>query len=188
MVVLTNVSSARRAILSAFVTLPKKMMIAVTGFQLVNGQTLVRRFKVAALVVLALNVSGCRGTYDATVKGTVSFDGKQLSRGTVSYYSTSTGSVAYARINEDGSYVVKTGRESGLPAGDYQVTVASNEPPDKPSGANGGPPPPGKSITPDWYRSKQTSGLKFTVKPGSNVINLELTSAPPSGYKPPKKT
>ena len=88
-------------------------------------------------------------------------------------------------IGEDGSYSIQTGREAGLPSGEYVVSVAANEAPTAAQTAKGGPPPPGKAITPAWYRMKETSGLKFTVKPGKNEINLKLSSQPPSGSKPP---
>ena len=37
------------------------------------------------------------------------------------------GPPAYAPIGSDGSYSIHTGREEGLPAGEYQVTVTANE-------------------------------------------------------------
>jgi hypothetical protein len=96
----------------------------------------------------------------------------------------SGGPAGYARIDE-GKYIVFTGREVGLSSGDYQVTVISNEAATFQETSNGGPPPAGKAITPIWYRSKETSGLKFTVKKGSNNIDVELKSQPPAGWKPP---
>jgi hypothetical protein len=74
-----------------------------------------------------------------------------------------------------------------LPAGKYEVTVIANEMPAVMQTAEGGPPPSGKAITPVWYRSKETSGLKFSVEPGSNEINLELTSQPPAGWNPGRR-
>ena len=71
---------------------------------------------------------------------------------------------------------MRTGREEGLPSGDYDVTVTANEPPAATQNGGGGPPPPGKAITPIRYRSKATSGLSFVVEPGDNEINLKLTS------------
>jgi hypothetical protein len=87
-------------------------------------------------------------------------------------------------IGDDGSYSIRTGRETGLPSGEYQVSVAANEAAALSQTDKGGPPPPGKPITPEWYRMKETSGLKFIVKPGKNEINLELTNKPPAGWKP----
>jgi hypothetical protein len=86
-------------------------------------------------------------------------------------------------IEDNGHYSIRTGREEGLPAGDYEVSVTANEPPKTQQTDKGGPPPPGKSITPAWYRMKETSGLKFTINPGKNEINLELTTKPPAGFK-----
>lgn len=135
-----------------------------------------------ALASLLL-IAGCGGSYQSSAYGTVTLDGKVVPRGNIAFQPLAGGPAAYAQISEDGSYVVQTGREGGLPAGDYLVSVTANEAPAITQGGNGGPPPPGKLITPVWYRSKETSGLKYTVQPGKNVINLELKSQPPAGWK-----
>ncbi len=136
----------------------------------------------AAAGIILITFTGCGGTYDSKVSGAVTLDGSAISRGTVTYAPTGGGPAGYARI-DDGKYTVYTGREVGLPSGEYQVTVISNEAAASQENANGGPPPPGKALTPMWYRSKETSGLKFTVKKGSNNIDLELTSKAPAGWK-----
>jgi hypothetical protein len=140
------------------------------------------------LGLLLVNFAGCGGPYDATVTGVVTLDGKVVPRGTVAYQPAAGGPPAYARIEENGSYVVRTGREEGLPSGEYSVTVTANEPPATTQTASGGPPPPGKPITPLWYRTKNTSGLSFTVSPGDNEINLELKSQPPPGWNPRRRS
>lgn len=127
---------------------------------------------------------GCGGPYDASVSGDVTLDGQPLTRGTVSFTPTAGGPPAYARIDGSGSYAVRTGREVGLPAGEYSVTVVANEPPAAAQGEDGGPPPAGKPITPPWYRSAETSGLRFQVEPGSNDIDLPLTTQAPAGWDP----
>jgi hypothetical protein len=125
---------------------------------------------------------GCGGPYDSTVQGVVRLDGVAVPRGTVAFNPVEGGPAAYARIESDGSYQVSTGREKGLPDGEYEVTVTSNERASNPQ-PTGGPPPPGKAITPLWYRSKATSGLRFTVNPGENTIDLELSTTRPRGRK-----
>jgi hypothetical protein len=137
---------------------------------------------IALFLIFLASVSGCGGVYDSSVTGTVTIDGTTVPRGTVTYHPTASGPAAYALIQQDGSYTVHTGREEGLPSGEYGVTVTANEPPAVQQTASGGPPPPGKPITPEWYRSKDASGLQFTVEPGSNEINLELKSQPPAGW------
>jgi hypothetical protein len=150
-----------------------------------KSEWLTRYVRYAYQLIVVTFVSGCAGPYDSTVSGIVRLDGATVPRGTVAYHPTAGGPAGYARVDEDGSYTVKTGREEGLPAGDYQVTVVASEPPAAQESEGGGPPPPGRPITPPWYRSKDTSGLKFTVEPGDNEINLELTTKPPAGWKPP---
>jgi hypothetical protein len=139
----------------------------------------------AAFVVLG-GISffvGCGGTYPSSAYGVVTLDGRTVPRGAVAFQPVGGGASAYGLISDDGKYVVRTGREDGLPSGDYQVTVTANEAPSAADVEKGLPPPPGKAITPAWYRMKETSGLKFNVKPGKNEINLELTSKPPAGSK-----
>jgi hypothetical protein len=92
------------------------------------------------------------------------------------YYPTATGPSASARIDDEGYYSVQTGSERGIVPGEYQVTIIANEPSAQLD--TGGPPPLGKSIVPQRYRSKATSGLLVTVEPGSNEIDLELSSEP----------
>jgi hypothetical protein len=137
--------------------------------------------------VIVCAIAGCGGAYDATVSGIVTLDGKALPGGLVGFHPVSAGPSAYAVIDDSGKYSVRTGTERGLPPGDYKVTASANEPPASERGEQGGPPPPGKSITPAWYRMKETSGLQYTVKLGSNTINLELKSQPPAGWKPGQK-
>jgi len=140
--------------------------------------------KIGAVVLLPLVLSGCGGVYDSSVSGTVTIDGQAVPRGTVTYHPTAGGPAAYAPIQENGSYTIHTGREEGLPSGEYQVTVAAHEAAAQLMSKDGGPMPPGKAITPIWYRSKESSGLKFNVESGSNEINLELTLQPPAGWNP----
>ena len=149
---------------------------------------LVRRcFAGTVLSGLAVCIAGCGGTYDAAVSGKVTIDGNVVPNGTVAFSPVAGGPAAYGRIETTGDYTIRTGREKGLPAGEYQVTVTANEPAKTLQTENGGPPPPGKAITPAWYRTKDTSGLKFVVQSGSNEIHLELKSQPPAGWKPPQR-
>jgi hypothetical protein len=134
-----------------------------------------------------LTLIGCGGPFDSSVTGIVTLDGNVVPRGTVSFQPKAGGPAAYARIAEDGSYVVRTGREDGLPSGEYYVTVSANEAPTVMQTAEGGPPPPGKPITPLWYRTRNSSGLSYVVEPGSNEIDLKLNSTPPPGWSPNRR-
>lgn len=150
-----------------------------------NTNTLNQLVFVLLVLVGAATLAGCGGAFDASAYGKVTLDGKTVPRGTVTFHPVSGGPAVYGTI-DGGSYSVHTGRESGLPSGDYQVSITANELSAQSQTDKGGPPPPGKAITPAWYRMKETSGLKYTVKRGKNEINLELTSQPPAGWKPTK--
>jgi hypothetical protein len=134
-----------------------------------------------SLMAGSLFLSGCGGAFDSMVAGTVTLDGKIVPRGLVAFHPVAAGPAAYAQIDESGKYNVRTGRDAGLPPGEYQVTVTASEPPAVEKTANGFPPPPGKAITPARYGMKETSALKFSVEPGKNEINLELSSQPAGG-------
>jgi hypothetical protein len=132
---------------------------------------------------LAVALAGCGGPFDASVAGVVTLDGNVVPTGSISFVPTNGGPQAYAVVRESGEYEMFTGRESGLRSGEYQVSIVARKPPATTHSELGGPPPPGEAITPRWYASPQTSGLNFNVEPGSNEINLELTSQPPEGWQ-----
>jgi len=145
---------------------------------------LTRRGRAAlALGLMWASLVGCGGAYDAAVSGVVKLDGNVVPRGTVTFAPDGGGPTAYGLIQSDGAYQLRTGREEGLPTGKYSVTVAANEAPVA-AGRDGGPPPTGKAITPEWYRNPAASGLSYAIKNGDNEINIDLTSTPPPGWKP----
>lgn len=131
----------------------------------------------AALLLTA----GCGGPFDATLSGAVSLDGSPLPTGTITLTPTAEGTTAFGRVEEDGGYAVMTGRETGLQSGEYQVSIIARE--DPTPDPNGGPPPAGKMLTPQWYSSRASSGLTVNVKPGRNTYDIELTSTPPPGWQ-----
>jgi hypothetical protein len=128
------------------------------------------------LGILLLNVlvcTGCGGR-PARVSGTVTLDGKPVDHGMVSFTPASGGMLASGVIQSDGSYDLKTNRDSGLEPGEYLVAVESRVPGKE--NAIGAPPMPGPFITPERYSLTQSSGLKYQVERGSNTIDIALTS------------
>lgn len=133
---------------------------------------------VCLAALLAAPLAGC-GAHDATVNGSVTLDGERLKSGTISFFPVADGPTAYARIESDGAYELRTGREAGLAPGDYQVTVVAREQRELAATDAAGPPPPGRQLTPNHYRDRKTSGLQYTIEPGHNQIDLELSTAAP---------
>ena len=126
---------------------------------------------------------------NAAVEGTVTVDGELAPRGTVTFTPAKGGPAAVGRIFANGSYTIRVGQgdltnpDGGkLPAGDYVVSViVTGEAGADEVVAKGGPPLAGPRLSAQKYMSEKTSDLKYTIKPGKNVINLELvgTSADP---------
>lgn len=145
------------------------------------------RSQMASVLVSCLALTGCGGAYDAYVAGLATLDGSPLPSGSIAFIPDQPGPSSYAAILNDGTYVVNTGREEGLPPGSYTVTVVAREASIEDTSGRGLPPTPGKQITPPWYSAKQSTPLKFTVASGSNEINLELKSEPPPGWEPPAR-
>lgn len=131
-----------------------------------------QRFAFVGLLI----VSGCGAGLEASVSGMVTLDGKALNSGYVTFSSDTpdTGGSASGQIRSGGGYQVQAGRTGGLPAGRYRVTVIARE--ESRPNPNGGPPAPGKLMTPGKYAKADSSGLIVDVEPGKNVINLDLAS------------
>ena len=130
-----------------------------------------------ATCVVGVSVVGCsHSSFDSQVSGRVTLDGKTIGPGVVVFAATESGKGNPARgtIQPNGGYTLTTANASGLNSGKYKVSVSVIDEP---------PPPPGvrnmtlgKQLVPEKFTDVNSSGLQFEVTPGSNTINIELTS------------
>jgi hypothetical protein len=136
--------------------------------------TLLRRAVLLSLLCAMIGCSG--GGLGAEVSGKVSLDGVSIGPGAVTFAPVGGGeNPATGAIQNDGSYFLKTSREEGLRPGKYQVALQIHEiPTDLAPGQRDMR--PAKSRIPTKYTDVSTSGLEYDVEPGSNTINLEMTS------------
>lgn len=148
-------------------------------------------YKGATLILAFLIATGCGGPayeYDAIVTGTVTIDGDLAKSGTVTFHPAKDGKPAIGRIYPDGSYSLRTGQgdlqqvDGGtVIPGEYLITVSVTAPPAEGAViAEGGPPVPGPSLVAAKYAQKETTDLRHTVKPGKQVIVLNLEGAEPT--------
>jgi hypothetical protein len=133
------------------------------------------RLLVMACVSLVPLACGSTGPGMAPVSGKVTYNGKPVPKGTITFASTKEGGRnATGELDPEGNYKLQTEQPGdGALLGDYNVTIyAHDEPildyiPKKPI--------PPKILTPTKYEKPETSGLKATVKSGSNKFDFDLT-------------
>jgi hypothetical protein len=117
-------------------------------------------------------LAGCRGAEaPATVQGRVFFRQMPLSRGLIVFCPDETrgssGPLARAEIQADGTYNLATAEGREVQPGWYRVTVAAID--DSSSYAAG------RSLLPIKYRDPDLSGLSREVMPGrENHIDFDL--------------
>jgi hypothetical protein len=132
--------------------------------------------RICLFILVALGpVVGCSGTnQEAEVSGTVTLDAKSIGPGIVVFAPIEGKTPATGTIEPNGNYSLKTSRETGLAAGKYRASVSIRE---MPATVNPGDrPPPGKLLIPEKYELSTTSGLEYDVMPGSNTIDIALSS------------
>jgi hypothetical protein len=137
-------------------------------------------------------LSGCGGR-QATVKGKVTFQGKLLTAGTIAIVGKDN-RIEHGYINKDGTYEVKN-----APVGEVTITVQTPPPagggmppPSPPPGVKnpGLPQMPKEMIPADYegsmgqaknvvavpakYGKVETSDLKYTLKSGTQTIDIDL--------------
>jgi hypothetical protein len=88
----------------------------------------------------------------ASISGKVTFNGKPLTEGTITFTPVKKGKAVAAKINADGTYAAAT-----IPPGEYQVTVTLTKPP-----------------VPAKYGKAETTPLKYTVAKGKNTADFDL--------------
>jgi hypothetical protein len=141
------------------------------------------------------------------VSGTVTYNGKPLENGKISFVSEDPKGIGASGSIENGSYSLSTGGgNDGARAGKYKVTITAKEDSlaqakaDFAKEIKGGLDPgylPGryvaraeakaKSLIPTGYGDVSTTTLRAEVKEGSNTIPFTLSDAdaPPAPKAPP---
>ncbi len=130
------------------------------------------------LGLIGMACGGAEGPELAPVSGTVTYKGKPVTEGIVSFQPAGPdGAPATGTIGADGSYSLQTGPDEGARLGEYRVAVSARDEPDTPPDT-AAPPlkamPKVKSQLPLKYEDPGTSTLTRTVKSGRNAINFEL--------------
>jgi len=137
------------------------------------------RFRIGLGVALmsALAATGCgsSGPTMGRVSGTVTYKGKPIDKGTVTFISTdgerpnATGSI------NDGSYTLQTTEPGdGAVAGEYKIAVSDIDSSLGNTELPGMPHKAPKSALPKKYMNADTSGLTAKVEAGSNTKDLPL--------------
>jgi hypothetical protein len=157
-----------------------------------------RKSLIVAIGLAALvGLGGCSGKGGslATVSGVVTHNGSPVEGARVTFFSTlevdGAKQMAYGALTDsNGKYVIATvGKEPGIPAGMYKVTVVKYEgkgfeaqpgidagqldamASDQGTGGRGGP----ANLLPKEYASPTTSKLSATLEPGKNKdVNFDL--------------
>lgn len=130
-----------------------------------------------AVPVASMLLVGCTAEDQATVSGKVTMDGRPLDRGVVTFVSAlgkSTAGIS-GQIHGDGTYEVQIGQSGQVVAGEYAVAVVARTP--SITTQEGAPPAPGELLVPVRYTQIETSGLRYHVRPGKNVIDVALAGA-----------
>jgi hypothetical protein len=123
------------------------------------------------LCSLCCLIVGC-GSNSATVTGQVTLNAQPVSSGMVTFHSQGkTQTIAVGQIDKSGNFQLLVGTDTTLPLGEYVATVSV---PELVPNSNPMEEAIYKETAPEKYQNTETSGLKFTVKGGSNHFTLPL--------------
>jgi hypothetical protein len=149
-----------------------------------------------ALAALGLPpaLAGCGETHyeHARVHGTVTYDGKPMTKGSVLFVPVQTppdGTLlpASGEIQPDGTYELLSAGEPGAVLGEHKVVIIAFEGGQKETETDliKGPAPATptskkassrlKALVPAKYTKPETTPLTRKVEPGENAINIEVT-------------
>lgn len=139
----------------------------------------VRRLGVGLGVVLmsALAATGCGSSGPAMgrVSGTVTYKGKPLEKGMVTFIATDGERPNATGPIEAGSYSLQTTEPGdGAVVGEYKIAVSDLDPNANIPELPGAPSKQPKSALPKQYLSADTSGLTFKVESGSQTKDIAL--------------
>jgi hypothetical protein len=119
---------------------------------------------------------GSGGPTMGRVSGTVTFQGKPLDSGTVTFIATDGKNPnATGAIKPGGTYSLQTSEPGdGAVVGDYKVAITDVDPSSFNTPLPGAPAAVPKSAIPKLYQDSSTSGLTAKVESGSNTKDFVL--------------
>jgi hypothetical protein len=135
---------------------------------------LFRASKAVIFILLLALAVGCGSgrPKTAVVRGTVTYKGKPVPNGTITF-TPNSGPTATGEIAPDGSYQLTTFRKGdGAVLGEHKVVVVAMQKNNDPNIEAFTPLPP--PIVPTKYTSLATTDLKAEVKDEDNTINFDL--------------
>jgi hypothetical protein len=128
----------------------------------------------AVILVTCASLTGCNSVKKVPVgevSGKVTFEGKPVGQGIVTFMNPEVGAGDEAHLNPDGTYVVKT----PMPVGEYKVFIL---PPIVYKKVDIRGPEVGVEVQtkeiPQRYRTIGTTELKATVKEGKNQLDFDM--------------
>ncbi len=126
-------------------------------------------------LLLPMGCGDAGGPEMASVSGKVTYKGKPVTKGTVSFVATKPGQRnATGMIDQTGAYKLQTENPGdGAEVGDYEVSIFSHE--EEILDYTPKTPVKVERTIPEKYEDPKKSGLKSTVKPGSNTFDFDLT-------------
>jgi hypothetical protein len=127
--------------------------------------------------LLGSGLLGCGGQFESYVAGKVTLDGQAIGPGVITFApADDQARPAVGQISANGSYLLKTAKEKGLPAGNYRVAVQVYQQPERELAPGERIMTPSVSLVPEKFTSIATSELAYEVAPGRNTIDIELIS------------
>lgn len=145
----------------------------------IHAATFARRVGLGLAMTFGLFLMGCGsgGPTMGRVSGTVTVDGKPLSKGTIAFISTDAQRPNATGTITDGSYTLQTTEPGdGAVVGEYKVGISDVDSAALNTAMPGMPAPVQKSAIPKTYQDGNTSGLTAKVESGSNTKNFDLKS------------
>lgn len=131
---------------------------------------------VGGLVLLASPGCGPTGPQMGSVSGKVTFNGKPVTKGMVTFVSSEPNRPnATGMLQSDGSYSLNTPEHgSGALVGEYKVAVSGKDPDAYNQVVAPGEPMKIESSIPAKFENPDSSGLTAKVVSGSNMHNFDL--------------
>lgn len=135
------------------------------------------RLHVAIALVALSVVPGC-GDSDSSVtivpiSGKVTFEGTPVKGGSIAFANDEGGMIFRADFGSDGSYALLSQHGTGIPPGNYKVSIAPPTPSDEPDPENDPVAQESEDI-PKKYRDFSTSGLTADVKEGGGTFDFDM--------------